>query len=301
MNKVNIAHSVSQKLLNVAKARGISHNLVLVWYGLERLLYRLSKSKHSNKFVLKGAMLFAVWTKQPLRPTKDLDLMAYGDASADYLKKVFTEICKAKVENDGIEFDTDSIEINEIRKNQEYQGQRIKLLAKLGKARIRLQIDIGFGDAVTPAPAKIKYPVLLESSAPLIKAYSKETVVAEKFHAMVILGIVNSRMKDFYDIWVMSKQFDFGSLLLTEAIEATFERRKTPLPEDLPMALTKKFSQDTAISQRWKAFANKLNQADNMHSFDQIICDIKDFLLMPLENARHKKLVDKKWQNGKWN
>lgn len=300
MNKSNIEHSVRQKLLNVSISKDVDYNIVLIWYGLERFLYRLSKSKYSDQFILKGAMLFAVWAKQPLRPTKDLDLMAYGDASANYLTKVITEICQTNVDDDGIAFDTDSMEINEIREDQEYDGQRVKLLAKLGNAKIRLQIDIGFGDVVTPAPTQIEYPVLLESSAVSIKAYSKETVVAEKFHAMVILGIANSRMKDFYDLWIMSKQFDFDGSLLTEAIAATFKRRTTPLPDDLPLALTEDFSSDTTISQRWKAFANKLNHPEEMPPFNQIISEIKDFIATPLDSAKLGQALDKKWSNPHW-
>lgn len=301
MTKANIAHSVSQKLLNIAKAREVDYNIVLIWYGLERFLYRLSVSRYADQFILKGAMLFAVWAKQPLRPTKDLDLMAYGDASADYLRKVLTDICNAKVDDDGITFDADSIEINEIREDQDYDGQRIKLLAKLGNAKIGLQIDIGFGDAITPFPSEIEYPVLLESSVPTIKAYSKETVVSEKLHAMVVLGIANSRMKDFFDLWVISKQFDFDGSILTEAITATFERRKTPLPDGLPLAFTDDFSIDPTISQRWKAFANKLNPTADMPPMDHIIGQLKSFLVMPLEYAKTKELLDKKWHYSQWN
>ena len=300
MSKPNIEHSVRQKLLNVSISKDIDYNIVLIWYGLERFLYRLSKSKYSDQFILKGAMLFAVWAKQPLRPTKDLDFMAYGDASTEYLTKVFTEVCQTKVDDDGIVFDTNGMEISQIREDQEYDGQRVKLLAKLGNAKIRLQIDIGFGDAITPAPAAIKYPVLLKSPAVSIKAYPKETVVAEKLHTMVIRGIANSRMKDFYDLWVMSKQFDFDGLLLTEAIAATFVRRKTLLPDGLPLAFTDDFISDTAISQRWKAFVNNLKHSSDTLPLNQIISELKDFLMMPLEYAKSQQLLEKKWQNGKW-
>lgn len=155
MRKSNIEQSVRQKLLNIANSKGIDYNIVLIWYGLERFLYRLSKSEYQDYFILKGAMLFSVWAEQPLRPTKDLDLMAYGDASEEYLRKVITEICQTEVEDDGLEFDRASIEINPIREDQEYDGQRIKLLARIGNARIKLQIDIGFGDAITPDPSLI--------------------------------------------------------------------------------------------------------------------------------------------------
>ena len=299
MSKANMPHSVSRKLLNAAKAKGVDYNIVLIWYGLERFLYRLSVSKYSDEFILKGAMLFAVWAKQPLRPTKDLDLMAYGDPSVDYLREVLTEICNTKVD-DAIVFDTDSIEINEIRGDQEYDGQRVKLLAKLGNAKIRLQVDIGFGDAITPVPTEIEYPVLLEFSAPSIKAYPKETVVSEKLHAMVVLGMVNSRMKDFYDLWVMSKRFCFDGSILTEAIAATFERRKTLLPDGPPVAFTEDFSSNPVIRQRWKTFTNKLNIAADIPPMDRIIGQLKNFLMMPLECARTKESLDKKWQDSQW-
>lgn len=300
MSKPSIEHSVRQKLLDVSISKDVDYNIVLIWYGFERFLYRLSKSRYSDQFILKGAMLFAVWARQPLRPTKDLDLMAYGDASAENIAKVFTEICQTKVDDDGVVFNTNSMAIDAIREDQEYDGQRVKLLAKLGNAKIRLQIDIGFGDAVTPAPEKIHYPVLLESSAISIKAYPKETVIAEKLHAMVILGIANSRMKDFYDIWIMSKQFDFDGSLLTEAISATFERRNTPLPDDLPVAFSEDFSSDTAIIQRWKAFANKLKHSANTPPFNQITTELKGFLMMPLGYAKSQQLLEKRWQSGKW-
>ena len=299
MSKSNIEHSIRQKLLNLSISKDVDYNIVLIWYGLERFLYRLSKSRYSDQFILKGAMLFATWAKQPLRPTKDLDLMAYGDASVEYLTKVFTEICRIETD-DGIMFDINNMEINEIREDQEYDGQRVKLLAKLGNAKIRLQIDIGFGDAVTPAPTKIQYPALLESSAVSIKAYPKETVVAEKLHTMIIRGIANSRMKDFYDLWIMSRQFDFDGSLLTEAIAATFVRRKTPLPDDLPVAFSEDFSSDTAISQRWKSFINKLKHSADTPPLNQIINELKVFLMMPLEYAKSKQLLKKRWQNKKW-
>ena len=299
MNKSGTVHSVSQKLLNVAKAKDVDYNIVLIWYGLERFLYRLSKSTYSDKFILKGAMLFSVWAQQPLRPTKDLDLMASGEPSADYLRKALIEICQTKADND-IVFNTKDVRIDPIRIDQEYKGLRVKLPAKLGNAKIRLQIDIGFGDIVTPAPVKIKYPVLLEAPVPIIKAYPKETVVAEKVQAMVSLGYANSRMKDFYDLWIMSKQFDFDGPLLTKAIAATFQKRKTTLPQDLPPALTDDFSSDTVTSQRWKAFANKLGQSSHIPPLNEVVHELKDFLMMPLEHAKKNSPFNKKWLNNRW-
>lgn len=300
MNKSNIEQSVRQRLLNSAKSKDVDYNIVLIWYGLERFLYRLSKSEYRDQFILKGAMLFSVWSKQPLRPTKDLDLMAYGEASEEYLRKVFTEICRIAVDDDGIVFDPESIEINPIREDQEHDGQRIKLLAMLGNAKIRLQIDIGFGDAITPKASIIEYPSLLGSSPVMLKAYPKETVIAEKLNAMVVLGIANSRMKDFYDLWMMSKQFEFEGDILTKAIAATFERRNTALGDEIPLALTEEFTRDDAISLRWKNFIYKLRGSKDVPPFEQIISELKVFLLTPLEAAKAGTVLNKKWQSNGW-
>jgi predicted nucleotidyltransferase component of viral defense system len=298
--KTNIAHSVGRKLLDISRQRNVDYNIVLIWYCLERFLYRLGKSEYSDKFILKGAMLFAVWTGQPLRATKDLDMTAYGKFNTNNLKSVFTEICSIDVENDGIVFDTDRISIAPIRENQEYQGQRIKLPVSLGNAKIRLQIDIGFGDAVKPAPVRIKYPSLLGFSTPQIRAYSKETVIAEKLHTMIVLGIANSRMKDFYDIWIMSKQFDFDGLHLIEAVTATFKRRKTDLPSELPLSLTEEFSRDDTVKKRWNAFINKIDTVGDKVSLNQVIDQIRDFLIQPLEYVQSGRTFDKKWLKGQW-
>lgn len=300
MSKSNIEQSVRQRLLNSAKSKDVDYNIVLIWYGLERFLYRLSKSEYRDQFILKGAMLFSVWSKQPLRPTKDLDLMAYGEASEEYLRKVITEICRIAVDDDGIVFDPESIEINPIREDQEHDGQRIKLLAMLGNAKIRLQIDIGFGDAITPKASIIEYPSLLGSGPVMLKAYPKETVIAEKLNAMVVLGIANSRMKDFYDLWMMSKQFEFEGDILTKAIAATFERRNTALGDEIPLALTEEFTRDDAISLRWKNFIYKLRGSKDVPPFEQIISELKVFLLTPLEAAKAGTMLNKKWQSNGW-
>ena len=300
MSKANITHSVSQRLLAVSRQKEVDYNIVLIWFGLERFLYRLSKSEYADKFILKGAMLFAVWAKQPLRPTKDLDLMAYGDTEARHIKKIFSRICMTKVEDDGLIFDAESIAITAIREEQEYQGQRIKLSASLGNAKIRLQIDIGFGDVITPAPARIKYPSLLDFAAPPVRAYPKETVVAEKFHTMVVLGIANSRMKDFYDIWIMSRQFEFEGSQLAKAIAATFKRRKAALPAQLPSTITKDLSNDDTAKQRWTAFVNKSAIADKQLKLNKIISDIRNFLNPPLKHSQFHQPFDKKWSNGRW-
>lgn len=196
----NLAASVRQRLLNIAKRNGEAFDLVLTRYALERLLYRLGNSRYHNQFLLKGAMLFAVWGGAPHRPTRDLDLLGFGPNDLPQVQAVFQNICQVPVEPDGLKFLPDTVRVSEIREDQEYQGVRLPFDAKLENAIIPIQVDIGYGDAVTPAPQEISYPTLLEFPAPQLRAYPIYTVVAEKFQALVLLGIANSRMKDFYDI-----------------------------------------------------------------------------------------------------
>lgn len=210
--------------MNLSRERGEDFQLVLTRYGLERLLYRLAKSPHAKEFVLKGAMLFQLWTGEPHRSTRDLDLLGMGDPSADRLRQLFQKICSLSVPDDGLVFLTDAIQAELIKKADEYQGIRLRIEACLGSAHLPLQIDIGFGDAITPGPQVVTYPTLLEFPAPQLNAYPRETVIAEKFQSMVQLGIANSRMKDFYDVWTLARQFDFDGNGLCEAIRATFQR-----------------------------------------------------------------------------
>jgi len=221
----NLAASVRQRLLVLAKKREEAFDLVLGRYSLERLLYRISRSKWGNRFLLKGAMLFLVWHDTPHRPTRDLDLMGYGANDVGSMEEAFQSICSVKVEEDGIEFSPASVRGMEIRDNSEYGGVKIQLRASLAGANIPMQIDIGFGDVVTPAPEEIWFPTLLEFPAPKLRTYTKYSMISEKLQAMVMLGIANSRMKDFYDLWFMAKEWEFDGLILGRAIKATFDRR----------------------------------------------------------------------------
>ena len=246
----NLAASVRQRLLNIAKREGEVFDLVLTRYALERFLYRLGHSQYHSQFLLKGAMLFAVWGGEPHRPTRDIDLLGFGPSELPLLEKIFRNICQENVEPDGVEFLPDTLRAIEIREDQEYQGVRVQFEARLENAMIPIQVDIGFGDAVTPAPENITYPTVLDFAAPKLRAYPVYTVVAEKFQAMVWLGIANTRMKDFYDIWIIMQKFSFNGQLLAQAIEATFVRRNTLLPASAPLALSKVFSSDAAITPR---------------------------------------------------
>ncbi len=228
---VNLAASVRQRLQNLSVSRGEDPNLTLTRYALERLLYRIARSEYVEQFILKGAMLFALWMESDHRPTRDLDLLGFGEASNERLTGIFHELCDVDVEPDGLTFDAGSVRVAEIREGQAYQGQRVKLIGLLGTARVPVQIDVGFGDVVTPTAKEIDYPTLLDLPAPRIRAYPPETVVAEKLQAMVALGVQNSRMRDFYDLRIIARQFSFEGATLVAAVTATFYRRLTDIPQ----------------------------------------------------------------------
>lgn len=298
MSRVNLAHSVRQQLINLSRKRNEDYNLVLIWYAIERLLYRIAKSKYRDKFILKGAMLFSVWANKPYRPTKDLDLLGFGDSSEEGIKSVFKEICGLQVEPDGLEYDANSIEVTDIREEEEYQGKRVHLLARLENARIRLQIDIGFGDIVTPETRNINYPTLLNFPSPDIQAYPPETFVAEKLHAIVSLGMINSRMKDYYDLWIVCKKFDFEGPTLVKAITSTFNRRNTDIPHSLPVGLTKDFAIDDIVKTRWKAFLNKSDLSEEQIDMSEVVRHLEIFISEPLFAAANEKPLDKSWPAG---
>ena len=241
----------------------------------------------------------AIWIGQSHRPTRDLDMLGFGESETGTLRKVFEEICRVAVEKDGLEFDADSVEITEIRENQEYPGQRVKVNAKLGKARIRIQIDVGFGDVVTPKAKSMKYPVLLDYPIPRIRAYPKETLIVEKLQSMVFLGMANSRMKDFYDIYILSKTFSFNGNTLVKAIKATFKRRNTQIPKDMPLALSDEFANSTDNISQWKAFINRNSLEDFGVDFPQLIKALGEFLLEPLQAAAAESSFKYKWTENK--
>jgi predicted nucleotidyltransferase component of viral defense system len=253
----NVAASVRARLLSRAKEQGMDYNLILTKYALERLLYRLSVSPWGDAFVLKGALLFDLWFDQPHRPTRDMDLLGFGSSEMADVAVVFREVC-ALVNEDGMTFDPATVRAAEIRKEANYAGVRVTLLGTLDGARCAVQVDVGYGDAVTPEPQIAHYPVLLEDmSAPVLRVYPAYTVVAEKYHAMVSLGMVNTRLKDYFDLWFLARHFAFDSALLQDAIAATFARRSTSLPQQLPLGLSDAFAQDATKVQQWKAFLRK--------------------------------------------
>ena len=297
----DISASVRQKLLNISRAKNQEHQLTLTQYAIERLLFRLSMSQYKDQFVLKGAVLFSIWSEQPHRPTQDLDMLGWGDDSTSRIEQVFRDICDLEVEDDGIAFQTDSITVDEIRENQDYGGNRVLLTAQLGVARISVQVDVGFGDVVTPEPESIVYPTLLSFSAPHIRAYPRETVVAEKFQAMVSLGMLNSRMKDYYDLWTLACEFSFDGSILSSAIAHTFSRRQTQIPQELPLALTKEFSGDAAKQKQWSAFLRKGKLQPTNLSLGQVVDFLVEFLTQPTLAAAAHTSFNLVWPpSGPW-
>jgi len=281
----DIGASVRARLLNLAREKGQAFDLLLTRYAAERLLYRLSITPHRDRFVLKGAMLMTTWFDDPHRPTRDVDFLGYGDPAPESMLAVFREICAIAV-NDGVVFDVDAMRIELIREELEYGGLSLRTTAGLAGARIRLVIDIGFGDAIEPGVEEINLPALLDFPEPRLRAYARETVVAEKFQAMVMLGLANSRMKDYYDIWKLSRSYDFDAVRLSRAIAATFARRGTAIPEEVPDALTAAFATDATKQRQWAAFVRDL--AADVPALETIVTDLSDFLMPYAQQARHR-------------
>ena len=241
MAPTNLPASVEARLRSLALERGEDVAAIRSRYAIERLLYRISQSPHATRFVLKGSNLFAAWTGQMHRPTKDADFLAFGDPSIESIAQTIREVCRLAVVPDGLTFVEGSVEADRIKEDQEYEGVRVRLFCHLAKpaAQIRVQLDFGFGDAVQPVDAD--YPAMLDFPAPRLRAYPREAVMAEKLHAVVTLGETNTRMKDFYDLWTMANQFDFDGPVLLAAVRATFDRRRTAFVDAVPMALAPEF------------------------------------------------------------
>ena len=299
VGKRDTGHSVFQRLLNHAKTHGEEFNLLLFRYGMERFLYRLSVSSHANRFVLKGASLFLVWKGRNYRVTRDADLLDFGPSDAQHINGVFRELCQLTTKDvDGIEFMPDTVRAAPIREEQAYGGIRVTLIGLLHRARIPLQVDISFGDAVTPDPEQIEFPTLLDAPSPRLLAYPRYTMVAEKLETMVRLGVANSRMKDFYDVWLMSKLFEFDSRILCEAIRNTFNRREMSVPDGLPMAFTDEFRKDAQKQIQWRAFVRKSKPEDVSSDIDAVIGDVSEFLIPAIEAVRGEEPFELGWPPG---
>jgi len=284
---VGLAASIHARLLNRAKARGEDFNLILVRYAIERFLFRLSLMPARETYWLKGALLFNLWFDVPHRPTRDADFLGFGPADTEALAGTIREICGVAVD-DGMEFDSASVTIEEIREDARYGGLRVRLLGRLGNARSTVQLDVGYGDAVTPGPEEAIYPTLLDDQPPpRLRVYPRASVVAEKLEAIVSLGMANSRMKDYFDLRALAREGVLDARLLADAIAATFQRRGTALPVDAPLGLSDEFARDAAKRAQWKAFLGK-NRLD-APALDEVIAEVRRFVTEPLKMARQRK------------
>ncbi len=295
---VNLPASIATRLRNIATAKHIDLAFVHRSYAIERLLYRLSASDERERFVLKGAMLFTAWLPDPFRPTQDLDLLGFGDAAVATVAERIAAICRVSVPDDGLVFDVGSLKAEPIRGNQEYGGVRVKLSASLARTKIPVQIDIGFGDAVTPGIVDLDFPTLLDAPAPTVRAYPKETVLAEKLHAIVTLGAVNTRIKDYYDLLALARLFGFDGAVVRNAIVATFERRGTPLPPTIPVGLAGAFADDPQKIRLWDAFTKREALLLEPGDLGGAVEDIAALLLPPLVAANAGTPFAKTWKAG---
>jgi len=275
---VDVGASVRVRLLRVARERGEEPERLLVRYALERFLYRLGESPVRDRFVLKGAMLFAAWVAFPGRLTRDIDLLGYGESSPEAVASAIREVIETPVDPDGLALDVESLAAEAIREDQEYGGVRCVVRGDVGGALVRLQVDVGFGDVVTPGVVQVVYPTLLEFPAPHVQGYPPETVVAEKFEAIARLGIANTRLKDFFDLWTIAQTFELRGEPLADAVGATFRRRGTNLPATLPTGLGPQFVNDPAKRAQWAAFLRRTAAASNV-GFPAVAADLRLFLM----------------------
>ena len=259
----NVAASVHQRLLNLARNQGVEFNLVLQRYAMERFLYRLSVSNQVDRFTLKGAALFRIWTEQELRPTRDIDFLASGPEDHATLRTSFQAVCAVPCPQDGVVFDPATTRMHDIRNEQSYGGVRVRMEGSLGQARLHLQVDVGFGDVITPEREERDYPTLLDLPAPRLWTYPRETLVAEKLDAMVRLDTINTRVKDLWDIACLARLFAFDGETVRAAIEETFRRRHTSFAGERPMALLPEYYEDTERDQRWQVLRRRIGPQAN--------------------------------------
>lgn len=293
-----LSQSVHVRLVRHAKDLGVDPNLVLSRYATERLLYRLSRSRYSERFTLKGALLMLVWLGEAIRPTRDADLLGSGELDEESLRLIFAELCAEPVEPDGLEFDPSSVAVVPIRPEDEYGGRRVTLVAHLGRGRLSVQVDVGIGDVVVPAPQWLEYPSLLNLPRPRLLAYRPETSIAEKTHAMVLLGSKNSRMRDFFDVHALAARCSFRGEVLAAAVRATFERRRTDFPRETPIALTRAFAEIDGKAAQWAGYLrrNRLDAAPA--DLGEVVVAVAEFIQPVLTAVAQKQPFDRTWPAG---
>jgi len=296
----DIGASVRQRLLNKSRTQGRPFQELLQYFAMERFLYRLAKSPYSDRFVLKGALLLTAWRAPQSRPTMDIDLEGRVNNRLDHIKEVVATVCEVDVDPDGIAFNRTSIEASRIKEDADYEGVRVQFHATLARARIPMQLDIGFGDVITPEPTDIEYPSLLDFPAPVLRAYPKETVVAEKLEALTALGLLNSRMKDFYDLALLSRMYPFEGERLLKAISATFRHRGTTIEVE-PIGLTQAYCDDPARAIQWRAFVRRSRFGPETGELTRLVGEVRPFALPVLSAAAAGNPFGLRWKpSGPW-
>jgi predicted nucleotidyltransferase component of viral defense system len=290
----NVVASVLARLRNSPKSSGVPFQQVLQQYAMERFLYRLSKSQHAQSVILKGALLLKTIGIPNARPTMDIDMLRKGNADQASLVALVKDCATLEVEADGLTFPADTVVAEEITKDSEYKGTRILMDARMDNVRMRIQIDFGVGDVLVPGPRMIEYPVFLGTETIHLLAYPVESAIAEKLQAMVALGAANSRMKDFYDVWICSQHLDFKTGTLLKAIEATFKNRETPVPEDEFEALTTNFVEGHRV--QWNAFVRKMGEDTLIDAFAKVVVDLKVFALPALRAVARGEELTQQWK-----
>lgn len=297
----NLAASVLDRLRNHAKATDQTFNEVLTYYSLERFLYRISKSQYSDRFVLKGALVMLTWPKRVARLTNDMDLRASIPPDIETVSEIIRKICRTEVEDDAIKFDPATVRSETIVEKANYPGIRTRLTGNINNVRVPIQIDIAFSDPMVPKPTIVDYPTILEQPAPRIRAYRTETIIAEKLEALVYLGDINTRMKDLYDLWEISRRFGFSGKVLVRAVSETFNARGTKIPTGTPSGLTDEFAN---VNQTlWDAFLERIGDDNpSVSSLSEVASDLRGFLAPVLNAARDGYTIDKSWRDGLgWN
>ena len=297
MTVKNLAASVHARLQNHARLTKRPFQELLQYYAMERFLYRLSHSAYRAQFTLKGALMLYVWDAPLARATKDLDFLGRLDNSPENLAKVIRELCSIAVEPDGMVFDPATVQATRIKEDADYEGVRVRFVGLLGKARVAMQIDVGFGDVVTPSAQPIIYPALLDFPRAELFGYPRETVIAEKFQAMVYLRTVNSRMKDFYDVWLLANSLPFDGQMLTAAIGATFANRQTAI-DTTPIAFTPAFTEQPSTLAQWRAFRNRLPGEQSPQTLAEVADVLAVFLLPPARACATDEAFEQHWRPG---
>jgi Nucleotidyl transferase AbiEii toxin, Type IV TA system len=297
-NLTNVPASVHHRLLNLARDTKRPFNELLQYYTMERFLFRLGASEHSDWFVLKGALMLRVWNLPLARPTMDIDMLGRTPKSVDDLVEIIGQCLAVETPDDGVNFDTKSVKGELITLDKKYHGVRIRVYGRLGNARLSLQLDFGFGDVVVPGPVEIEYPELLDFGKPHLMGYTPESAIAEKFQAMVELDMANTRLKDFFDLWKLSQTLNFDGSILAAAMSATFRQRGTPLPTSPPVALTENFSADPVKQAQWSAFLRKGRLEAEAGTLKEIVREIADFLLPPACESANGAPFGKNWPPG---